>query len=227
MAVSIGVHAASSANNPSTPHTTASVTTTAGSVLYVAVGYQAGQFSSVTDSKSNTWVQVGSELLFDSNGIGVRVYKADGGSRGTSHTFSLNTSSPTFGVIFMGEVKSADTAGSLDQNSFNEDTATPFASNSITPTIADNMLMGAMIVSSSGTTEADTWGGSFASGDKVEEQTNANDLTGSFAMKVLNSTSAQSFSNTISGVTVTSTGLAIWNVKGVAASTGLMGQACL
>jgi len=95
--------------------TTASITTTTGNLFVANVAYYVGggqPFSSITDSKSNSW---SSESIGDQQsgtGGGRQRYVANG-TGGSSHTFTYNSSITDYPAFVVYEVSGADTTTPL------------------------------------------------------------------------------------------------------------------
>lgn len=100
----IGVSVKASASGSAGVTTGAVTTQTTKSTLLVGVMWQTSgvSFTSLTDSKNNTWTLLGSEQV--AGRISSRLYYANGAKGGSSHTFTLTLSAGTFCNVFMVEV---------------------------------------------------------------------------------------------------------------------------
>ena len=218
--MAIGVHTKAQTGSQGNAITTGAVTTTSGStvILFALCAFDAFGATPVSDSKSNALIQIGTELSYNS-GIRLRAYKAVNITGGSGHTFTTTPGPSGYPALFMVEVLdvSASPTVTADRAS---DASSPYVSPSISPSTQCVLLACCASDAPSGT-EADTFGGSFAAGDKIEEISDANtSITGAMAANV--QTSGGTFSSivTISGVTVTDTGNFI-----VAVETNIAGPA--
>ena len=204
--MSIGVHAKAQTGSVGNAITTASVTTTSGStvILFAVCAFDVFGGTPVSDSKGNTWTQLSTELSYDT-GIRFRAYKAVNITGGTGHTFTTTPGASGYPALFMCEVKDVSTAPTVTADRASDATS-PYVSPSIAPSTQCVLLACCASDAPSGT-ETDTFGGSFAAGDKIEEISDANtSITGAMAANVQASGGTFSSSVTISGVTVTDTG---------------------
>ena len=154
--------------------TTAGITTQAtGSGIHLVIDYyKAGQtFTRVEDSKANTWVQIGTEILSSDSVCAMRRYYCANAIGGSAHTFSLVCNVGGVASIAVTEVQTTNANGiTLDQEGAQTDDTTPYISTSETTTIADEILMGAFTFTGDGGVATHTWGNSFT---LVDEETNA------------------------------------------------------
>lgn len=104
--------------------TTGDLTTTNGSLFIVDGCYylQGNSFTSITDSKSNTYTTSSGELISsgDSDGRARQVYKASG-TGGAGHNFTLTLSGNGFLAIAAKEVTDALASGPLDREASKSD----------------------------------------------------------------------------------------------------------
>lgn len=145
--------------------TTAAQTTTPGSGIQVLVSCTVapGSPPTVTDSKGNALLLVGSGVQVSSNPGSVFIYKDEGGSRGSGHTWSVTANDVTLMVVeILGTNPVVDTS-----SAGNTDTTSPYESGSITPSVADFALVGT--VAAGGLITSWTAGASFT---KQLEETN-------------------------------------------------------
>lgn len=140
MAVSIGIHG-SNASASTAAIATPSSATTSGSTLVVAANWGSVNFSSIVDSASNSWTQIGSEISASSHKS--RAYYAKNITNSGTHTVTVNLSGADAATIFIAEILSADTTNPLDQNGARDDTgASPYdLAAGLTTTFADEALI--------------------------------------------------------------------------------------
>lgn len=205
--MSVGVHASAPTTSRGVASTTASRTTTSGSTVILIGCLAADTWAAVNpvqDSNGNTWVQVGTTLMTGVSGLELRVYKAVNITGGAGHTFTINPGSNGFPALMMVEVLSAPASPTIT-NDRQTDVSSPYTSPSIAPATSVTLIGGIFTDAPSGT-EVDTWGGSFASVDKIEEIGDADtSLTGSMAA-VDKAAGTYSTSVTVAGVTITDSG---------------------
>lgn len=162
MAIAFNVGAGQSQNyeNATTTITTAGVTTTggSGSVFLAWVFHEASGegFTSITDSNANSWAQVGSTYQ-DGNKY-VRTYKCEGGTGGSSHTFTVTYSGTGGTAILVVELTGCATSNAIDQApAVVKDTASPFSSSTTGTTAqANEMLVGFLLGDSDSDTPGNT-----------------------------------------------------------------------
>lgn len=100
---------------------TSGVTTTSGNLFVASTGYCCIAFTSITDSKSNSYTDSISELAEGAFTRGRQQYKANG-TGGASHTFTLTgASAGFFGTLSVTEVSGAATTSPLDQTATDTD----------------------------------------------------------------------------------------------------------
>lgn len=224
--MSVGVHASAANAGPASVSTltTAGITTTTGSTVLIFAGILTNTFGAtpVQDSKSNTWTQVDTALTMAA-GIETRCYKAVNITGGAGHTFSVDSNVNSLMLLCAQEIKTVPASPTvLDGRQL--DTSSPFDSPSIAP-VNSTTITAFVVTDAPSGTEVDTWGGSFASGDKTEEQGNANTgLTGSMACAT-KAPGTYNGSITVSGVTVTEAACWIVSVDDSSGGDTLMAQA--
>jgi hypothetical protein len=97
-------------------------------------------FSSLSDSKGNTYVLVGSER--DSNPVRGRLYYCENGTGGSGHYVTLTIASSEYKSILFVEV-TGGASGILDKNAGAGDATSPFSSGATaTTTQATELLLG-------------------------------------------------------------------------------------
>lgn len=227
MALALGVHTTASGNGVTTL-TTTGVTTTAGSTL-IAVTTMGGSsggantYSSLTDSKSGTWTEIGTAAIFSgSSGIRMFYCKGNSGSRGSSHTITFNYNATEFPVIFFLEITGADSSNPLDQNAQqNTDNATPYV---VGPTgttdTADEFVVTAIATDSAS---------SYTLTGYTIDDSNTNSATfwaGAIGHKIVSATGTQTASWTTGpGTSKTAAKIATIRISSGAVSVGLTGEA--
>lgn len=186
MSIALGQHTVAFSSG-ATAITTGNLTTGAAGSTFWA-GLEGGtSFSSLADSKSNTYALIGTEAtVFGS--VKVRRMKAVNGAGGASHNWTYTMSASNFCSIWVIEITSADTTESLDQQNSNLDTASPWDSPSVTTTVANELLIAFGVDDSSG---AGTWsvtaGNSFT---LLDSQANTTGGTGATAYRIVAATGA-------------------------------------
>jgi len=216
MAQGIGQHASVTESNASSYTTPSRTTSSSGSNFYVFITAQPSSFAAtpITDSKSNTYTQVGTTLTNAGSSLESRVYKCENGTGGASHTWTVSLTSTTYAALMAVELTGMALTSSVEQQGRQEDNATPFVTPSVTTTQANQIILAACFEDSSGTTSAETWGGSFTNSDLIEELTNAGTgVASGLVAKAVTSAGSYQGSLTISGVTVNSTNMHIITVK--------------
>lgn len=211
--MTVGVHASAPTVSRGVASTTPTRTTTSGATIILIGCVVADTWAAVNpiaDNKGNTWTLVDS-LTTTASGLELRVYKAVNITGGAGHTFTITPGSNGFPALLMQEVPDAPAAPIITTNK-QADTATPYTSPSISPATNVTVIGGIYTDAPSGT-ETDTWGGSFASGDKVEELSDADtSLTGSMAA-VVKAAGTYNSSVTVAGVSITDSGVFIISVE--------------
>lgn len=200
--MAIGVHTIATANNASTVVTTA-IVTTSGRALIATAAISGEDFHATTpiqDSKGNTWVQVGSSQQM-ANGNWCRCYKAVNITGGSGHTVTVNSDlGGSYFILHVCEISDVAAAPTVTGTGA-IDATSPFDSGSIAPGAAC-VLVGNFFSNLLTGTESDVWGGSFASGDLIEQITDSdNFLCGSMAAVVKGSGGTYNSSVTSAGVT--------------------------
>ena len=144
MSLSLGVHTVASAS--ASVVTSAGINTAASGNGFVALFWWSSgvAFTSLVDSRSQTWVQIGSETLDATFGGRFRAYYVPNNAGGTGQTVTLTVSATGTLTIYVFEVTTTNGAGILiDQNTaFNLQKASPFVSPSMTTTVANDFIVG-------------------------------------------------------------------------------------
>lgn len=187
MAINIGQHAAAA---HATVATTAGVTTQgSGSTFVLFCIYDSGSFTSVADSKGNTYASLIAELNDGPGGFACRALYCENGTGGASHTFTLTAGLPS---VFMVEVTGGLTSGILDKApTALQDNASPYASTTTGVLSQAAELAIGFIGSNCGGTANHVSGGSFAAGDRLDQVTDGTNFwTGATNAKVVAATTA-------------------------------------
>lgn len=163
MALSVGVSAVTS---NATSATTGSVTTTTGSGLELIVTGTGTTAPTVSDSNGNTWTQIGAREEIYTFPSSIWHYKNESGTRGAGHTF---TAAGTDVSILVVEILGTNPV--VDVEAAGTDGTSPFQSATVTPTVADFLLVASLGVNSGTNPSSFTAGGSFT---LQQEATNGN-----------------------------------------------------
>lgn len=146
--------------------TSASVTSTNGS-SFVQCYASDGAINTPTDSKSNSYTALGTELVLGGGQHG-RCYVKHAGTGGASHTFSGSSS----GTIISGCIVEVTTTATVSTDQVNrvEDTTSPFLSPGVTTTVANELFVGfGSIEGGADFYVFDVTGGSFTKQDEVTD----------------------------------------------------------
>lgn len=156
--ITVGVTAskAATASSLKTVTTTGVTTQTTGSDFFViATWYNSTTAPVITDSKSNPWTQIGTNVYNSTDGTGMAVFRSLNATGGTSHTFTMTSGAGTYVSMCMLEIKGSSHV--IDQSA--QGTAasgTSASSGNITTTNANDILIGFCYVDSEATTQAIT-----------------------------------------------------------------------
>lgn len=211
MAIAVGAHARStSLITGATVEVTPTVTTQAsGSSFYAFIGWAgSGAAPTITDSKANTgWAQVGSTTVssWDAT-VKCALFEKVNGTGGTLHTCTATfVGGQTVATLWFLEVTGGLTASIRDQTpAVNDDSASPYTSNTATTTQANELLLAFAMTDSASGTETFTWGGTPAFTSIGEDETNASaNVTGSIASANVTSTGTYNSSFTSAGAGTT------------------------
>lgn len=179
------------------PATTGAVTTQAsGSSFFIFVGFQGSTTPTVSDSKSNSYTQVGSTVLYADSSGGAAVFKCENGAGGSGHTASCSLPGDFKEIAFL-EVVGAVTSGIVDRApAGNDATTSPYTSNSTGTTVqADELAVSWAVPADADGTETRTWGNSFV---ELEGEPDAHiGFTGGLATRSLSATGSYQSSLTI------------------------------
>lgn len=199
-ALSAGVHT-SAASGSVNSITTPSVTTQAsGSAFYVMIEYHSGlTVTGVTDNKGNTYTKIGSTWT-ETSANGERWYCANGVG-GTGHTFTLTaTGTAALMQLIVGEITTTNGNGvTLDQQTFQQTTGSPASSPTVTTTVPNEILMGAMQTHSGSGTASFAGANSFTMLEQITD--GLNDNAGCIGYRLVSSTGSYFSEFSVSGLT--------------------------
>jgi len=217
--VAIAAGASSKGRSASTTSqaTTGVTTQSSGSTFFVAFIWDTGNFSSISDSKSNSYTQIGTEQV--QTGTKMRAYYCQNGTGGSSHTatIGLSTASPVT-VLFL-EITGGLTSGILDQSDLRFDTASPYTlAAGLTTTQADELLVSFLGGTSGNNPATHAESGLGSSTIQIEETDGASFYTCAIATAVKSSTGTFNPSWTESGGA--HAGVVLATFKAAAAATG-------
>ena len=220
MSIAVGVHTKlQDTVYNKTVHTTPAVTTQASGSTFVvfAIIPVAASFAAstpFTDSKSNTYTQIGSEV--NTGNCKTRLYYCQNGSGGSSHTFTVTTVGQTYATVYAIEVTGGATSGILDKSPAGlYDTSSPFTSDVTgTTSQANELLLGFVGTDTPSGTETITWGNSFT---QVDADGNSAYVTGGSAKR--NVTSAASYQVSITSSVATAAWCWIISLKEATSGT--------
>lgn len=174
-------------SGPTPRATSAGASQASGSTFYVwAVWDSSGTFTSVVDSKSNSYTIVGSELTVGT--MKARLYKCVNGTGGASHTATFTVSAGDI-TLFLVEATGCDTVSPVDQSDRRTDSASPYTLAAGLTTTQANELLLTFLCGDSGAnpaTHAETGLGS--STIAVEETNGSANWTGAVAWSYKTST---------------------------------------
>jgi hypothetical protein len=123
---------------------TGAITTASGSTLATIFVWSSGTFSSIVDSKSNSWTQIGTEITFGTSGK-ARAYFSVLTSTGASHTVTAAQTGTSAMSIFVVEI-TGESATPFDKSANVKDTSSPFGSGvTATTTQANELIVGLLI----------------------------------------------------------------------------------
>jgi hypothetical protein len=202
-------------------------TSASGSTFVVAAIWDTGTFSSITDSKSNVYTQIGTEVTFGSFPTRARVYYKENGVGGASHIATFNTSSASAITVLFLEITGALTSGSLDQSGGVNDASSPFTLTAGLTTAQAAEALVTFLGCNSGSnpaTHAETGLGSSTIQTAAEETDGTSFYTAALATAIKAATAAFNPSWTESGGTNSAVFLATFKE---AATDILMGQVIL
>lgn len=138
MSITFGASAQISNSGTFTVTTGGILTQATGSTFFITTSIASTGVTTVTDSYSNSYTQIGA-TVDDTNGRFLRRFQCTNGVGGAGHTFSGTDSLGGAFTLMAGELLGAATSSALDQsntnvNGFYDPSVTPFTSNNITIT---------------------------------------------------------------------------------------------
>ena len=142
--ISVGITAAKAGTSSAhTVTTTAATTQASGSTFFVAVSwYNDTTAPTVSDNKSNTYTQIGTNCYNATDLTGMAIFAVKGNG-GAGHTFTATMTAGLFVAISVIEIKGSTGV----QDGHNQSAATagtgPLSSGSITTTNANDIIVGA------------------------------------------------------------------------------------
>lgn len=155
MALGVGASQQGTTASSLSQATTAVTTAAAGSLIVAGEIYSrnTSTFSTLADSKSNTYALIGSQQNFETVNGAARLHYKENAIGGASHTATF-TQTGTAGPIaaFMAEFTGVATLGALDTNAQTNDVASPFTA-SVTPSAGRRILV-ALFAGNSGSNPA-------------------------------------------------------------------------
>lgn len=221
MALAPGV-ATKGTSTGATSLVTGSVTTqVAGSLMITAELFQAtSTFSSVVDSKSNAYTQLGTEQAFAAGNGKARLYYKENAVGGASHTSTFTNVGSAAMTDFLAEFTGVLTSGSLDGAVQQvNDAATPFTL-AITPSAGPRLLV-ALFGGDSGSnpaTHAESSG--FTIIANANETNGVSFWVGCLAYKIVTGDGATAFTASFTETGGTSCGIILAAFKGSPDSMG-------
>lgn len=166
--------------------TTAGVTTAAsGSSFVIFLNDSGSGTRSVSDNKSNTYTQIGVTGSFFGGASNTSVWLKINGAGGTGHTATGTLTGGTFlevhGPFEITGGALASLVEAFPATMWNDDTATPFTSNSVTTANADDLLLSFTATGTSSGTETLTYANGFV---PVTADGNSAQFSGGVAKRV-------------------------------------------
>lgn len=217
-AIAIGISEAKATTAGATATTAAVTTQASGSVFVVCYTFDsAATFTSITDSKSNSWSIIGSEI--NASNHKSRMYYVENATGGSSHTFTGTNGSASLDCsIWVIEITGALTSGSLDQSGSRSDTTSPFTLAAGLLTTQNDEALVTFVCGNSGSNPA-THAESGLGASTVQDQLNngTNSWTGASATEIKSSTGTYNPSWTESGATAAHVWFATFKAAGDAA----------
>src|SRR3990172_3461424 len=121
-----------------TSATTAGVTTVSGNGVLLGTAVFGTTFSSVADSKSNSWALDAGPVSYNAAGTGnARIHSNLNLSGGAAHTFTVNLSSADYAVLGAVEFSGQLTSAGLDKTASNTDNTDATVESGTTATTAE------------------------------------------------------------------------------------------
>jgi RHS repeat-associated protein len=121
----------------------------AGDLIIAEVDWPSGSnFTSISDSRGNTYIQIGTEHTSTGVGIKSRLYYAKNIAAGSNTVTTVVSGFPAYHELYLHEYSGVDTSNPLDSFSENANNGTSFTSGNLTTTGNNELLYGVEIDSS-------------------------------------------------------------------------------
>lgn len=233
MSIAPGVSSKGATSANTVQATTGVTTQVSGSAFLVGFAWNAAAtFTSLVDSKSNIYTQIGSEVLYGASAFRTRLYYKENGVGGASHTATVTVSGSTVAItILFVEVTAGTLSGILDQQNSRNDAASPFTLAAGLTTTQANELLVSFLFGNSGAnpaTHAETGLGSSTIQTGAEETNGASFFTGAVATSVKSATGT--FNPSWTEGSGTDSAVYLVTLKEAASAVAapvIMGQSCL
>lgn len=212
------------------PNSTGAVNTSAtGSTFVILQAWYVGAGSSgatpvISDTingvaSGNTYSQIGTTLVgaFGGN-TSAQIFECVNGNGGTNHVATSTYTGTGAVLTILVEILGGALTSILDQLSsplWNDDVASPFTANAITPAQANELVLAFALTGTNSGTETLTWGNGFT---QVEAEGDANLVTGAIAQLVINAIAPTNVSYTSAGAGTTECLTALVSFKAPAAA---------
>lgn len=188
MAIAVGATSKGRSASTTSQATTGVTTQASGSAFVVAFIWDTGNFSSIADSKSNTYTQIGTEQV-NSDSAKIRAYYVENGTGGSSHTATVNLSVASPITVLFAEITGGLTSGILDQSDIRWDTASPYTlAAGLTTTQAAELLLSFLGGNSGSNPATHAESGLGSSTIQIEETNGASFYTAAIATSIKSST---------------------------------------
>lgn len=143
MAISLVQTAAGGVSSGTSAPATWGSNTTTGNLIAVVIAHAAGAVSSISDSQSNTYVQINTQTV--SSAYVLDMWYAKNITGGTTPTVTAHLASSIQANIIVREYSGLDTSAPLDQNTINNGIGgTASSGNTSTTTQANELLIGGL-----------------------------------------------------------------------------------
>lgn len=140
MAIAFVQSPAAVQGNNETSRTTAAITTTEGNLVVIGTTCS-NNFTSVTDSKSNTWSLATSQTTWGGDPIRLHYAILAAGKAGSGHTFTISSSAGAYMVLCVAEYSGVEASSPLDKTQTNTATASTLDSGTTALTAQANELL--------------------------------------------------------------------------------------
>lgn len=219
------------------PNSTVAVTTSvSGSSFVIFQLWESAQATpTISDTingsaSGNTYTQIGTTLTGAIGGFeSASAFLCTNGNGGVNHVATSTFTGTNIVSTFLVEITGGVLTSLTDQISspqWNDDVSSPFTSNAITTTQANELILALALTAAASGTETLTWGGAPSSFTQVQAVSDgSNSLTGGVAKLVVSSTGSVNSSFTSAGAGTTEAITMIVSFKAAAGSTfALSGQ---